>query len=83
MIFKIPPLISDGTEPQQSKSESPTSFALLLEDIDSHERATLQVELVDVNDNAPRFLGGPFPLELVIPVVSFLGNFYENSSNLT
>ena len=61
-----------GTELQhQQKSESSTSFSLLLEDMNTHERATLQIELVDVNDNAPRFLGGPFPLELVITKVSF------------
>uniref|UniRef100_A0A914NIM7 Cadherin domain-containing protein n=1 Tax=Meloidogyne incognita TaxID=6306 RepID=A0A914NIM7_MELIC len=35
-----------------------------------HNRATLQIEVVDVNDNPPYFLGGPFPLELIIPAGS-------------
>jgi hypothetical protein len=48
-----------------------SSYSLLLEDMDTRTRATLQIELMDVNDNSPTFVaGGPFPLELFIPADS-------------
>jgi len=54
----------------QQNSIGGNSFSLLIENIENKERAALQIEVVDVNDNSPKFLGGPFPLELVIPVVN-------------
>uniref|UniRef100_A0A1I8C329 Cadherin domain-containing protein n=1 Tax=Meloidogyne hapla TaxID=6305 RepID=A0A1I8C329_MELHA len=54
-------------------SASSNSYSLLFEDLNNKDRATLQIEVVDVNDNAPRFLGGPYPLELIIPADSSPG----------
>uniref|UniRef100_A0A915M1C5 Cadherin domain-containing protein n=1 Tax=Meloidogyne javanica TaxID=6303 RepID=A0A915M1C5_MELJA len=56
--------------PSINSSPSSQSYPLLFEDLSNKDRATLQIEVVDVNDNPPYFLGGPFPLELIIPAGS-------------
>nr|CAD2179062.1 unnamed protein product [Meloidogyne enterolobii] len=56
--------------PSINSSPSSQSYSLLFEDLNNKDRATLQIEVVDVNDNPPYFLGGPFPLELIIPAGS-------------
>lgn len=67
----------------QQTAQPSSSYYLVLEDIESRDRAALQIELVDVNDNAPRFLGGPFPLQLVIPAVGLHHNFYQKNKKNT
>ncbi|KAL3118975.1 hypothetical protein niasHT_003758 [Heterodera trifolii] len=72
------PLEADPPFPSPNSSDafpppSSPSFSLVFERDGTGDHASVQVQLVDVNDNAPRFFGGPFPAEVVVPELSSPG----------